>query len=400
MNRLDFKGKNLNTSKLTSEDVQKYIWYINVATFLFFLVLNAQASILAPYAMNVLEVQPFTAGVLASLLFIVAILFRPFFGFMYDRGYKFEALILGCLTSLAASIAYYFPDIRILVLGRIMQGLGVGLFLPASVSIVLDMAPDGQVGETLGWRSAMHGISQVVGPSVGTYLADFLGFQTTFGVTIFICIAPIIILYAVKRKVTLRKTVPNKGESKLAYVRNADFILATLTTALYTVSYGGISTFLPAYYKTVGLGTATYGVYAAIMGASSIAVRIFGGKQADRKGPRGIALLGCAIFLAAYTGLCFYPLPPLAYLMAFIIGIALGFWVPGIQLLGFKDINPEARGFSSSVYFTCADLGLLLGPIIFGYLIDNYGYYIMFPVLPPIFIVNMMIILAGKLLKN
>ncbi|MCS7113948.1 MAG: MFS transporter [Nitrososphaerota archaeon] len=382
--------------------MQKYLWHVYIANFLFFLVMNAQASIMSPYATSVLGAPPFIVGVLASLLFIVAILFRPFFGFMYDRGYKFEALILGCLTSLLASTAYYIPDIRVLALGRIIHGLGVGVFLPASVSIVLDMAPEGQVGETLGWRSAMYGISQVVGPSVGTYLADFFGFQTTFAVTAFICIVPLIMLYAVKRKVTLPKTAPKKSASKsrLTDIKNADFIIATFATAIYTVGFSGISTFLPAFYKSLGFGTTAYGIYAATAGASSIAVRIFGGKQADRRGPRGVALLGCVIFLASYTSLYFYPLPPSAYLIAFITGIGLGFWVPGIQLLGFKDINPEARGLSSSIYFTCADLGLLLGPIIFGYLIDGYGYPIMFPLLPPIFIVNMAIISASRFFKR
>ncbi|MEM2394530.1 MAG: MFS transporter [Candidatus Bathyarchaeia archaeon] len=382
--------------------MHRYIWYVNIANFLFFLVMNAQASIMSPYATSVLGAPPFIVGILASLLFVVAILFRPFFGFMYDRGYKFEALILGCLTSLIASIAYSIPDIYILAIGRVIQGLGVGVFLPASVSIVLDMAPEGQVGETLGWRSAMYGISQVVGPSVGTYLADFFGFQTTFTVTVFICLIPLAMLYAVKRKVALPKTAPRRGEvkSKLADVKNADFIIATLTTALYTVGYSGLSTFLPAYYKALGLGTAAYGLYAATAGASSIAVRIFGGRQADRRGPRGVALLGCAIFLVSYTGLYFYPLPPTAYLMAFITGIGLGFWVPGIQLLGFKDIPSEARGLSSSIYFTCADLGLLLGPIIFGYFIDSHGYPIMFPALPPIFIVNLVIISSNRFFKR
>jgi len=321
---------------------------------------------------------------------------------MYDRGFKFESLILGCSTSLIASITYCFPDIRVVAVGRIIHGLGIGVFLPASVSIVLDMALEGQVGETLGWKSAMYGISQVVGPSVGTYLADFFGFQTTFAVTAAICIVPLTLLYAAKRKVTLPETVHKryKSKSRLADIKNAGFIASTLATALHTIGYSGILTFLPAFYDAIGFGTVIYGLYAAIAGASSIGVRIFGGKQADRRGPRDVALLGCAILLISYTGLCFYPLPPLAYLMAFIMGIGLGFWVPGIQLLGFKDIKPEARGLGSSIYFTCADLGLLLGPIIFGYFINIHGYSIMFPILPPTFIINLIVIvLAGRFSK-
>lgn len=379
--------------------MQKYIWYLHIATFLFFLVMNAQFSIISPYAIKILKAEPLIVGFVSSLMFIVAIIFRPFFGFMYDKGYKFEALMLGCFTSFMASLFYYFPDLRMLVIGRIVQGVGVGVFLPASASTVLDMAPEGQVGEALGWRSAMYGISQVVGPSVGTYLADFFGFQTTFWATAMICIIPLMLLYLTKRKVTLPKTSGKQSKSKLSDIANPNFLIATFTTALYTIGYSGISTFMPAFYVSIGFGASAYGLYAATTGASSILTRVLGGKQADKKGARLVASIGCSIILLGYLGLYFYNLPPLAYLTALALGIGMGFWTPGIQLLGFKDIHPETRGLSSSIYYTSADIGYLLGPMMFGYLIENYGYPIMFTAVPPIFFTNLMIILASRLIK-
>lgn len=163
---------------------------------------------------------------------------------------------------------------------------------------------------------------------------------------------------------------------------NLSFVGASISLFFMVFAYSGMYTFLPAYYKTVGLGTSVFGIYASIMGGFSILTRVFGGREADKKGPIPVASLGLLLITSAYVLLAFYLLPPRAYLSAIVLGMGFGLSVPALQMLALAGLPKNIRGVGSSVYTMFFDLGYLSGPLALGYLAEIEGYKSIFPFLP------------------
>jgi MFS family permease len=58
------------------------------------------------------------------------------------------------------------------------------------------------------------------------------------------------------------------------------------------------------------------------------------------------------------------------YIAAPIFGIGLGIYVPGSQTLALMRCPPDNRGYLSGIYTMGLDIGTLIGPVLFGVIIQ------------------------------
>lgn len=366
----------------------KSIWSVHLATFIFFLGIMVVAPIISPFSIS-LGATPLIIGFLSALTSITAFIMRPIFGLISDRGYRFETMMLGAfLGSIAALIYALSNNIWIFAVARIIHGLASASFLPASISTAIDLAPPHRVGETLGWRSTMFGVSQLIGPGIGGYISDLTNYNTTFIATFILSLISLGILFIARSWAT--EYVRRRSERKSSFrnirqLLKLTFICPMVAVAFHAMSFSGIFTFLPALYKELGFGASVYGFYASIQGGFSILTRATSGRIADRKGPIPVASLGLILVTISYLLLYFNYLPPISYIAASIFGIGLGLIVPSLQLLALGDLSSEMRGFASGIYMMAFDLGFLLGPLIMGYYVELTGSYTSILTLFPIF---------------
>ncbi|HDO20896.1 MAG: MFS transporter [archaeon GB-1845-036] len=379
------------------EDADKILWSLHLATLCFFLGMMIISPLISPFSMS-LGASPLIVGVLSSLTSAVAVILRPIFGLLGDRGLKFKMLMFGCLASSSAAIIYVASDrIWIFAAARIIHGIASAAFMPSSISTAIDLAPPGRIGEALGWRSTMFGVSQLLGPGIGGFLADLWGFNPTFLITFLLSSLSLIIVFHCSRKVNDEK-IKNRGQStsnlkSLHKILKANFLGAMIAVTFHSMGYSGIFTFLPALYKSLGFGAGIYGLYASIQGGVSIFTRAVSGRVADKHGSIPIASLGLILMLIGYISLNFLYLPPYFIIPAILFGAGVGLWVPAIQLFALATLPPEIRGFGSGIYSMAFDLGFLLGPIILGYFIEIYNNYSIMLKLLPFFVLAALITL-------
>ncbi|MCR6623535.1 MAG: MFS transporter [archaeon YNP-LCB-024-027] len=383
----------------------KLTWLLHISTLIFFTGGMIVSPIISPFALS-LGADAIIIGLLSSITSIVTIIIRPFAGLIVDRGKRFETLMLGTALNCAAAIIYFFSnDLWSFAFGRILSGLASAFFMPASISTAIDLSPMDRVGETLGWRSTMFGISQLLGPGVGGYLADLMGYRNTFIINFLFVLTALIIIYFTSRMVP-KDIVKHGGNSNgfkdIKRLLKLNFIGAMLAVIFYSMAMSGVSTFLPAYYVSVGLGTATYGLYSSINGGASIVTRATSGRIADKHGPIPVASIGAIIITLGYTVLSIFPDPPLAYLAAVLVGVGTGLWVPAIQLLALGNLPPEIRGFGSGIYSIAFDAGFMIGPIIFGFIIKSSGSYLSILWLLPILTFSALLIvqIVGLIMRR
>lgn len=106
-----------------------------------------------------------------------------------------KILIGGILIFAAGSILCGFSnDMTDLIIFRALQGLGAGLITTVPLKIVAEMFPPRERGKYFGLFAAAGGISTVIGPTLGGYITDILGWQWIFYVNIPISIIALCLL--------------------------------------------------------------------------------------------------------------------------------------------------------------------------------------------------------------
>jgi len=143
---------------------------------------------------------------------ISAAVAAPILGKFADvHGKKRTLLAILSAYSIAVFIAGISPNIYVLILARLIQGVGFSAF-PISVAIITDMLPPQRVATAQGILSATFGIGTAAGLSVGAIIDQNLGWQMAFH----IAFAGSVVLLAIAAKVIPES--PNRVKESIDYV--------------------------------------------------------------------------------------------------------------------------------------------------------------------------------------
>ncbi|WP_457741553.1 MFS transporter [Thermococcus sp.] len=363
------------------------VWLLNFSTFFFFLGISVVTPVVSPFLVS-LHAEPFLVGLVAGVTSFLSLISKPIGGAIGDRGYRFHALVLGNVLGLIAGILYVVSaassNVYLFAFARALHGFSMGLFFPSSLSTAVDLAPSGRVGEALGWRGMMFSLGNIIGPAIGGYVSDVIGFAGAFGLTaLFSGVGAFFALIAWSEAGELLKPKERERASYLELLR-ISFVSASLTLFMFSVSYGGVITYLPALYKSLSLPQSLFGYYMMVIGVFSFMTRVIGGKSADKRGPLPVITFGLLLLLTGYTLLNVYILPPHSYISAALIGAGFGLAVPAMQLMALGSLPAKIRTMGSGIYTMFFDLGMLSGQVVLGYVAQLKGYRGVFPLLPVI----------------
>jgi len=137
---------------------------------------------------------------------------------LYGRRRIFAlGIALFTLGSLVCGLA---PNAIVLVAGRAVAGLGAALEVPTSLAILAVAYPDTKERtRALGLWASCNGLAFIIGPTIGGFLVDAVGWRSIFLLIIPLCIA------------TLALTVTAVPESKDPKDRKLDLPGQTLAIA-------------------------------------------------------------------------------------------------------------------------------------------------------------------------
>ena len=344
------------------------IWRINIATLLFFTLIQVVYPLIPQYAVGI-STSPFLIGLAVACVSMTAIAFRPLCGYLSDRGSRFRYMLLGLLLASAAyTVLFFSKDIATVAVARLIEGVGVASFVPSSIASAVDLAPEGKLGETLGWRSLMIGIGFTIGPAIGGSISQLVGYVDTFGITA-VLLLTLIPLVTYKEPQRCFRAASSTGG-----VKERGFLLAFFSLTVYSVAWMGLQTFLYAYLKLLGYGNLEITLFVSIEAVTSLALRVLSGRAADTRHAE-LTCAGLLIISLSFLAVYIAPLPPLLYVASVIFGVGVGLYVPGSQTLALHKAPPGSRGFLASIYTMGTDIGNLVGPLSFGAIVQLTGSF-------------------------
>ena len=117
----------------------------------------------------------------ATAAMLVSAITVPIVGKLSDlygrRGFYLAGLGVFMVGSVVSGFAGSF---WMLILGRAIQGLGMGTVMPLSQTIIGDIIPPRQRGKYQGLMGAVFGVTSVAGPLAGGFITDHFGWRWLF----------------------------------------------------------------------------------------------------------------------------------------------------------------------------------------------------------------------------
>lgn len=175
------------------------------------------------------DLQGFDQVVWVTSVYMVAVMAgTPIFGKLSDMYGRKRFFIFGLVVFLIGSaLCGMAGSMTQLIIYRAIQGIGGGALMPIAFTIVFDLFPPEKRGKMTGLLGAVFGTSSIMGPLLGAFITDSIGWEWIFYVNVPIGIVSFIFI------MTAYKESPAHTKQKIDWTG-----AATLVGAIICLMFG------------------------------------------------------------------------------------------------------------------------------------------------------------------
>lgn len=338
---------------------------------------NMVAPVLTGY-MESLGAGMTVCGFVGGLFAFTSCLSRPASGVMADSLNRKHLLWVFTMV-MAVSLLIYsvIPSIPVILFFRGLHGVAFGISSTAGLVMVSECVPEKRMGEAIIYYGVMSVASMAIGPGVGIWVSEALGYRVCFLVSTVILflagVAALAIPYGYQREKLNEKR-------KLSFGNLIETRLIGLSgvNASFTMLNGIVSTFLVALAVERGISGVSW--HFTLNAGMLIISRIFLAKVMNRWSLKqnlypafvcGILTLG--LISRADT-------LQMLLIAAVVKSFAQGMSQPALQTESLRIVPPKKRGVACSTMYIGGDLGQAAGPILGGMVAERAGYGVMYMV--------------------
>jgi len=317
------------------------------------------------FASGPLEADPVGVGIAVGAFSVSALALRPWSGRESDRRGRRPLLVAGAILAAVAILAHTITtDLAILVILRLVLGVGEALFFVAGFAMLADLAPRGREGEALSFNSLALYLGIAFGPVLGEVLLGIGGFNLAWiGAAVLSLLAAFL---ALRLPLTGRREGEASGPVALIH-RGVAWPSAGLFTGVAAMS--GFLAFV-AIYGRDDLAMAGSGPVLLVFGLIVVGCRIVFAKLPDRVAPFRLAAAALALIAVgmAVTGL----VPTVAGLFAgaALMAVGVAFVTPAFFAAIARRVAPAERGAAFGTVSIFLDLAFGGGPVLLGLIVD------------------------------
>jgi MFS family permease len=322
---------------------------------------------LPQYILDELQGTESQIGLIIGVFTITAVLLRPFLGQEVDRRGRKTVLISGSVVFLVSMLLYNFTrSVEGLLMLRVLHGIGWGAATTAATTLIADIAPPDRRGEAMGIYGMSANVAMAVGPAASIMLLDATGYKMLFTAGAVIAFISLVLVLPISEIAVVRPKSP-------LFSREAFFPSFMMFT--FTLTYGSIVSFLPLF--AVKQGISNPGIFFTVFAITLILVRGLAGKLSDVKGRKFVIVPGMII-----TAIGLFVLSIAGSLTGFITaallyGIGFGLFHPTMMALLVDRVSPLGRGAAMGTFTASFDLGIGMGSILMGVILEFAGKSIM-----------------------
>lgn len=360
------KQKKPKEDKIISRDFI-FIWIAN-----FFIFLGFQMTLpTLPLFVKELGGSDQIVGLVVGVFTFSALLFRPFAGHALEtRGRKAVYLFGLSLFVLSVGAFAFATSIFMLIMMRILQGVGWGFSTTASGTIATDLIPPKRRGEGMGYFGLSGNLALALGPALGLSLVGLISFTQLFLIAAFMGLVALLLSLLIHYKKV--EESPDKTTTVKFDIFEKTAINPAILLFFVTLTFGGIATFLPLYALEKSVeGIPLYFVVYAIFLMTS---RLVAGKIYDERGHMYVFPPGALMIFIAMLLLAWLPNTTVLLIAAAFYGFGFGSVQPALQAWAVNGAADNRKGMANATFFSFFDLGVGIGAMGFGLVAFYFGY--------------------------
>lgn len=340
----------------------------------FFMFLGFQMTLpTLPLFINYLNGNEQLIGIVVGIFTFASLLIRPIAGHSLDSIGRKKIYLFGVIIFIfSVSIIGYLQGIFLLLVLRVVQGVGWAFSTTASGTIATDIIPPARRGEGMGYFGLSGNLALAIGPTLGLTLVDKLEFTTFF----LICGLCGLIAFFLSTQIKYKENVQKRVKTKKLDIYEKSAIKPSILIFFITFTFGAIASFLPLFTQSKGIdGIEWYFIFYAIF---LIISRILSGKAYDNYGHKVVFIPGVTLIFIAMILLSWIPNTLVLLIAASIYGTGFGLVQPALQAWSVKDTQIHRRGMANATFFSFFDLGIGIGSILFGQIAFYYSYELIY----------------------
>ncbi len=194
----DTKGRKINVALLV----------VTLITGVFITVLNQTILATAfPTLMDEFNIDTGTVQWLTTGFMLVNGIMIPVSAFLAAK-VPTRWLYIGAMAifGVGTTVAFVASDFALLLTGRLIQAVGVGVTMPLLQNIMLSIFPPEKRGSAMGLSGLAIGVAPAIGPTLSGWVIDNFGWRTLFGMLL-----PIIVIVLIMALFFMRDVLPNSN---------------------------------------------------------------------------------------------------------------------------------------------------------------------------------------------
>lgn len=369
---------------------------LTLCNLLLFTGLQMTLSTLPVYAEGTLQASSVQISLVTSLFALSAIASRLFAARTMEKGGRNLLIFLGLAVSITAVIGYYWSGtIVVLLLMRMLFGIGFGMASTAFPTMASDVIPIRRMGEGMGYFGLSTSLAMSAGPLIGLSLLQGPGFGSLLLCTVLALAFILPLGYGLTKGLPAqhKEPAPVTAGPKSGVFRK--LFLPCLLNFLLSVSYGGLLGFLALYGQEAHLEHIAY--FFLFNAVAIVIIRPLSGKIYDRHGPAALLIPGSLFIIGGLLLLSYASSTAALFPAALCYGIGFGSMQPALQTWMIQSVDMRQRGMANGMFFNSLDFGVAIGTMVLGSvaLYNSYAVMYRYSALAPLLLLVIYIIILA-----
>jgi MFS family permease len=317
-------------------------------------------------------------GAVMAVFTITATAMRIPVGLLIDKIGRKPFLLYGIVLFTFGKLGYLWASsIPLLLPFRILHGLGWSGCTTAVSTINADIVPQARRGELMGYAGMASSLASALGPVLGFWLYHRFEYPGAFlgaGALLILSFTFALPVAEPQRSHKIVQTSPRWLDNLMV----KETLDPAVGVAFLSFGHGGILTFLPIHALKIGLTNP--GIWFSVYAACILLSRPIAGPISDKVSRRAVILPGLILNAAGILLLAFATSSSWLMVAAVIAGFGTGAAQPALMTLVVDQSNAERRGQSLAQFQFFYDLGIGIGSLTLGALLDlvNQSFLIMY----------------------
>jgi predicted MFS family arabinose efflux permease len=280
------------------------------------------------------------------------------------------------IFAIAAASCIVAPNLALLLLARVINGLGAAILLPATFAYAADLPSPVERARAMGIAVSAFPLANLIGLPIGALVAGLWGWRAAFGFIFLVAVVATLLI----RRLPEEPVVPASERTGYLHAyrtvlgdRHALSVLAV--TLFWFAGSMGLFIYLGEFFHVAfGLPVSQAGLAYLVVGVVGVAASRLSARLLEVIGARrtvliGIAAVATCTFLLPFTVVAL----PLALLVFAAWAFGTWFGLPGQQSI-VASLNDDLRGTMLAFNSSALNLGGVIGPIAIGRALTLGGF--------------------------